>query len=102
MWLKLYILIVVLSVIIVLQYAQFGIKYLNKIYDIENKYFIPISCVSNSICGLSGMILFFLIIFMIVPLETFENITSILNPQQLHKLPDNLNNGMSSIYKNVR
>lgn len=101
MWKKLYVLIIVLVIILILQYVQYGIKYLNKIYDIENKYYMPVSCMSNSLCGMSGTILFFLTIYMLVPSEIFENITDMLSPQQLNKLSDNSERIINNVYDNI-
>ena len=104
MWIsKLYVIIIVFVIIIILHYVQFGFKYLNKIYDIENNYMLPMSCISNALCSMSGTILFFLIIYIIIPSETFETMIELLNPQKIHKISDHLkfNNDGSIITKKI-
>jgi hypothetical protein len=101
-WTKFYIAIIVLIIFILLHYLQLGISEFNKKYNIQEKYHIPINCMSASICGISGQLLFFLIIFLIIPSDIFLKIKKkIFNSEEIANLDKNIIDVSDDVVHNI-
>ena len=86
MWSKIKISIIVIFVIIGLNFLSFTINMLDSKYDLQNKFYIPIKCMSTAMCSISGNIVLLWLIYVAVPETYYENILKMLDPKSLHKL----------------
>jgi hypothetical protein len=98
MWIKLYVTIVVVIVLVLFHLLRASIVYLENNYHISTKYNVPMNCLASTLCGMSGNVLFLYIIYMIIPEQYYSNLIKALDPKQLE---DNAKNDILGINKAV-
>ena len=85
MWSKIYVGIIVLIILVFLHIINTTVHYIDKLYNLNSKYGIPIDCFSTAVCVMNGNILLLFVIYLIIPDEYYERVLRLLNPHEIHK-----------------
>lgn len=85
MWNKLYISIIVITVLILLQTINIFVSSIDSKYLLQQNYGAPIKCLSTVVCGISGNIILLWIVYLIIPNSYYDEMLSALDPRSMHK-----------------